>query len=143
LKDLRHFPHTLLVLGGRERLWNIPWINGNREVFEFMKDLFVERKFKRGEKLATYQEPVDGIYFIVSGVVFLDYPQKHNDNELGEIYDSDNFEVTFDHIDKDISLRSDCLSPGSTLNVQSALLGMRRRSNAQCETAVTVSFENN
>ena len=140
LKELRHFPHSILVLGGRERLWNVPWINGNREVFETMKSLFVEKKFKRGDKIALAGKPADGIYFIVTGVVFLSFPQAVNtDNELGEIYDSDNFEVTFDHIDKDISLRSDYVSPGTALNVQSAVLSVSRRSDAVCETAVAVN----
>ena len=29
VKELSHFPHSILVLGGRERLWNVPWIYGN------------------------------------------------------------------------------------------------------------------
>lgn len=139
MKTLRSFPYSLSVKGDRERLWNVPWINGSREVLEIMKSLFVEKSFEKNDVFLPLGGSAEFVYFVTSGVVSLEYTKVYEDAPaMGEIYNSDNLEATPEEEFVEQTTRVDYVLAGTMLNVQSVLLGFPRRSRAKCETGVSV-----
>ncbi|XP_055341117.1 sodium/hydrogen exchanger 10-like [Paramacrobiotus metropolitanus] len=144
LKKIRDLPYTVCVLGDRDRLWNVPWINGNKQVLEIVKSLFIEKSYEKNDIFLPIKSQPDGIFFVTSGVVSLEYSELFNDSvELGEVYNSDNMEISADYdlaFAHHMPVKIDYALAGTMLNVQSVLLDLPRRSQGKCETGVSALY---
>ncbi|XP_055341076.1 sodium/hydrogen exchanger 10-like isoform X2 [Paramacrobiotus metropolitanus] len=141
LKRLHQFPHSIAVVRPLDRLWNVPWINGNIEAFKVMKILFEERHYDTATQLMTADEEADGVYVVISGVISLSYPKFYSDNvELGEIYNSDNLKTTSEDSVSADEMRLDYVLAGGLLNEQCLALDFPRRSHAISDTVVNLLY---
>ncbi|XP_022089278.1 sodium/hydrogen exchanger 10-like [Acanthaster planci] len=134
MKQLMNAPASIPPPPPENLLKNVPWIEGDKKLIDFIKARAELLHFDYGDVIVKEGDKPNGIYLIVSGLVKLFGQSEYLDHELASHH---SVMAASGH-----GRFEDYLSVGNVIGEMGVLTGRPRNATVQCETTVQVYFIN-
>ncbi|XP_038047378.1 sodium/hydrogen exchanger 10-like [Patiria miniata] len=134
MKQLMNAPSSIPPPPPENLLKNVPWIEGDKKLIDFIKARAELLHFDYGDVIVREGDIPNGIYLIVSGLVKLFGQSEYLDHELASSHS-----VT---VASGPGHFEDYLSVGNVIGEMGVLTGRPRNATVSCETATQVYYIN-